>query len=220
MCKPQDQRGQPHLGHSWVERKSRDTWVAEKQGWHLWESLEIPQWHCCNCLRPSGCSNSRSFSFDLFYLTAFLGLSLSPKRAACRSSAWWPGTPQHLSIGRGVLSNDRYPDLAEPQVLFSSAATILGTDILNHHTKMCQSLVWLRYNTQSLFRGHWCNYMWMCRGRGETAFHQKSEDISSELPLKCDYIFKAIYGIRRLYILPVLIPRGIIFNKEIKRILC
>lgn len=78
--------------------------------------------------------------------------SLSPKRAACRSPAWWPGAAQHLSMCWGGLSNDWYPDLAGTWVLASSAATVLGTDILNHHTKMCQSLVWLRYNTQSLSR--------------------------------------------------------------------
>lgn len=140
------------------------------------------QWHCCNCLRPSGCSSSRSSSFDLFYLTTFQGLAFFQQKEQ-------PAGAQHLSVCWGGLSNDQYPDLAGTWVLASSAATVLGTDILNHHIKMCQSLVWLRYSlcpgTQVLLHRE-------VQRERRNSIQPKEWRHLFRTAFRCDYIFKAI----------------------------
>jgi len=56
---------------------------------------------------------------------------------------------------------------------------------------MCQSLVWVRYNTYATSGGYECYYMSMWSRRGETAVSAKNGNISLELPLKCDYTLKS-----------------------------
>lgn len=149
--------------------------IAESQGYH-WR--EIIHWHCCNRSTPSGCSSS---SFDLFYLTFFLGSSGSPLPPRAAAGA------QHTSRARSSISAHAgaegapatidNPDLGGTRVPGLFCCHLFG----HRHLvcpKMCQSLVWVRYTTYAVSRGHWWYYTWMRRGRGETAGSAKRVEIS------------------------------------------
>lgn len=206
MCKPQDQRGQPHLDRGWVKWKSHDTWVADNQGCHWWESLEIVA--LLQLLETIWLQQFKKFLLWLVLSDNFPGSgSLSPKRAACRNPAsqcvlrgleQWLISWLSRDMGAGLFCchcfghwhlKSPHKDVPEP-----------GLAEVQHPVSV---------------QGHRYYYMGRCRGRGETAFSQKSEDISLELPLGVIIFLKQYNnGIRRLYILPVLIPRCIFFNSQ------
>lgn len=131
-----------------------------------------------------------------------------------------PGTAQPLSVCwcRGCLSNDKTPSLSWDMGAWPVLQPPFWA-LTNHNTEMWR-----------LGEAHLCSVQGTLgllhvneeRERRDSRFSQKSKNISSELPFKCDYTSKKQHsnGTRRLYILPVLIPICIVFNKEIKRLFC
>lgn len=199
MCKPQDQRGQPHLDRGWVKWKSHGTWVADNQGCHWWESLEI-----LSGTAATAWDHLAAAVQEVPPLTCFIWqlsrvwLSFTKKSSLQEPSMMTRCSPASQHVLRGL-----------EQWLISWLSRDMGAGLFCCH---CFGHWHLKSPHKDVpepglaevqhpvsVQGHWCYYMGRCRGRGETAFSQKSEDICLELPLGVIIFLKQYNnGIRRL----------------------